>query len=652
MSILDEPDYRIKFNKYDSIQYTVRSAQAILQFGVGAMVDFPEQTLMVAAPEYWAQHITKFYDERLQRALMVDYFGLPEETKDYGIVNGLSYVRFPQWYFCPKCRRFQPLNDWEKEYQAYASHTKLNKEPYMTVPRCFKCKQILVPARVVVACKHGHIDDFPWINWVHQRNFGGEKRICEHPHLKINTGATATAGLEGIVIQCTTCGAKATLNGAFDPQIFARLDEQKGTKNFVCSGNAPWKHAKEICKEYPKTILRGASSVYFPKTVSSLIIPPFSNIINVKIEKSIEFKNCLTKIEGIKEVSESDAEYQNLIKKSIPQWANKIAIEIAFPTEDIKSLLERKLLNDSEENILPDSIKYRSQEYQALTNQVGRNFDISKQNDFAMEVKSGELYSIPGIKQISLISKMREVRALIGFSRLYPFDSSDMEESDSNEQDIFLVPIKEKETRWYPAYEVRGEGVFIEFDNEILNQWLKKEPMIQSRIDILRDNYSKTTMGKKRKRHITAKFVFLHTMAHLLIRAMSFECGYSVASLRERIYSAEIDADGEDMSGILIYTASGDSEGTMGGLVRQGMPDILPHIFKRALNESLICSNDPVCISTSNGQGRDGLNLAACHACVLLPETSCEEFNIFLDRAMVIGTFENNDIGFYSKWIR
>ena len=141
--------------------------------------------------------------------------------------------------------------------------------------------------------------------------------------------------------------------------------------------------------------------------------------------------------------------------------------------------------------------------------------------------------------------------------------------------------------------------------------------------------------------------MLLHTIAHLLIRELSFECGYTVASLRERIYCST-EEDGYVMAGILIYTASGDSEGTLGGLVRQGYPDTLPSIFRKAIRKGQLCSNDPVCIS-SKGQGRDALNLAACHACVLLPETSCEEYNV-LDRGIVVGTFENEEIGFYSNW--
>ena len=194
---------------------------------------------------------------------------------------------------------------------------------------------------------------------------------------------------------------------------------------------------------------------------------------------------------------------------------------------------------------------------------------------------------------------------------------------------------------------MRGEGIFIEFDRDTLSKWLDGNTEIYKRAKQITDNYAATPMSETRGREITPQFLFLHSLAHLLIRQLSFECGYSAASLRERIYSSESETN--PMAGILIYTASGDSEGTLGGLVRQGYKDSFPRVFRQAIESGRICSNDPVCIS-SEGQGRDALNLAACHTCLLLPETSCEEFNIFLDRGVVVGTFEHPEVGFYSVW--
>lgn len=228
--------------------------------------------------------------------------------------------------------------------------------------------------------------------------------------------------------------------------------------------------------------------------------------------------------------------------------------------------------------------------------------------------------------------------ALIGFSRIQPA---------MTRNDVGFVDVKDPDTRWYPAYEVRGEGIFIEFNQEDIDNWVETHPAVNERVAILNRNYATSFIGKNHPRTITPKFLMLHTLSHLLISQLSFECGYSIASLSERLYCAE-ESDGKNMAGIFIYTASGDAEGTLGGLVRQGRPDAFPGILRKAIANAKTCSNDPVCIM-SRGQGRDSLNLAACHACGLLPETCCEERNAFLDRGVIVGTYENPGIGFWAN---
>ena len=280
-------------------------------------------------------------------------------------------------------------------------------------------------------------------------------------------------------------------------------------------------------------------------------------------------------------------------------------------------------------------MQYRIEEYLALTGEIST--PKGSLGDFSRESMPVDEYNLPHIKGISLVDKVRVVNALTGFSRLVPVISKD---------DKGYVDVKKPETNWYPAYEVRGEGIFIEFKHEEIEEWIAKNPEISERANRLNENYANSFLGKNHPRIITPKFIMLHTLSHLLISQLSFECGYSIASLSERLYCAEKE-DGKQMAGILIYTASGDSEGTLGGLVRQGRPDAFPKILRKAVSKAKTCSNDPVCIM-SHGQGRDSLNLAACHACALLPETCCEERNAFLDRGMIIGTFENKNIGFWN----
>ena len=176
---------KIELNK---VTHSVRAAQAVLQYGVGAMVDFPDQTLVTAAPEYWSGK-SRIYDDRFAKALGVDYFALP---------TNIAYSRFPEWYFCPKCRKFQPLKNWVAEYRKNAKAKTLERDEYMVEHmQCPKCRQDLVVARIVTVCESGHLNDFPWVKWVHAK---AKKPICGNPELKFKTGASGTEGLEGLSV--------------------------------------------------------------------------------------------------------------------------------------------------------------------------------------------------------------------------------------------------------------------------------------------------------------------------------------------------------------------------------------------------------------------------------------------------------------------
>ena len=608
---------RIKKYELNKVTHSVRAAQAVLQYGVGAMVDFPDQTLVTAAPELW-NGTSRIIDDRFAKALGVDWFALPTD---------ISYARFPEWYFCPKCRTFQPLKKWIADYRKTAKAKTLELDPQMVEHlQCPDCHQDLVVARVVTVCEHGHLNDFPWVKWVHVKS---KKPICGNPMLKFKTGASGTEGLEGLSVTCS-CGAMATLKGAFDKDCFEKLDSEEGNRMFLCDGNHPYKHKREECHCYPRTVQRGASSVYFPVVHSSLVIPPYADKLNTKIENSKAFEDCLTII------ADEEPEYRlEMIERRLSKWVEKIALEIGEDAADIEKILTKKWLDNTDETVDVTSIQYRVDEYLALSGEISS--PNGSLGDFSREEMDMSEYDIPHIKSISLIDKIRVVNALVGFSRLTPA---------MNKEDNGFVDAKEAETNWYPAYEVRGEGIFIEFNQADIDNWISNHPEVVERAQRLNDNYAASFIGKNHPRTITPKFVMLHTLSHLLISQLSFECGYSIASLSERLYCAE-ESDGKQMSGIFIYTASGDSEGTLGGLVRQGREDAFPRIIKKAVASALTCSNDPVCI-LSRGQGRDSLNLAACHACGLLPETCCEERNAFLDRGVIVGTFENRDIGFWN----
>ena len=613
-------EYQIKDKvPLNKVTHSVRAAQAVLQYSVGAMVDFPDQTLITAAPETWSE-TQRISDDRFAKALGVDYFALP--TK-------ISYSRFPEWYFCPKCRKFQPIGKWISEYQKREKQRILEFDPYMTKHMmCMDCRQDLVVARIVTLCEHGHMNDFPWVKWVHKQS---KKPICGNPSLLFKTGASGTEGLEGLSISCA-CGAFTTLKGAFEKDCFEKLDKDVDEEIFRCEGGHPHKNIKEKCILYPRTAQRGSSSVYFPVIYSSLVIPPYADKLNARIEKSGTFADCEAALSKLPEMRAM------ILENHFAKWVGEIAQEVGAPRASTEAVLRRKWFDDGSAQIDVSSVKYKAEEYEALSGEISTS--SGSLGDFSREGIPTELFGdkLPHIKAISLIDKVRVVNALIGFSRINPVSGKD---------DDGFVHVKEQATRWYPAYEVRGEGIFIEFEQSDIDAWIAGNPVISERAKKINGNYANSFIGQNHPRIITPKFLLLHTISHLLIKQLSFECGYGIANLSERLYCADVN-DGKQMAGIFIYTASGDSEGTLGGLVRQGRPDAFPRIFRRAIDHSQTCSNDPVCI-LSHGQGRESLNLSACHACALLPETCCEERNSFLDRGVVIGTYENPQIGFYSK---
>ncbi len=608
----------------DEATHNIRGGMAVLSYGIGAMIDFPSQVLMTALLEKWDK-TERIYDERLAKLLNVSYFISPSK-------KGIPFVRFPEWYFCPKCRRFQPIKEWAKERK-----DNVDNDPYMLKRLyCPKDFQDLVPARIVTVCEHGHIDDFPWVNWVHRKNFGGEKKVCSNPKLLFKTGASAASGLEGVKIQCLTCQANASLKDAFGKNSFQKVGQSsKYHTIFSCSGKHPWKNEIEKCDLFPRAMQRGAASVYFPRIISSLVIPPYSSILNQKIEASSAFRSLMDIVEdGLEDINvENQIDF---ITDKIKKYSEKISNEICEKPEVIRPILDRKFLPSKKKLVTDKELHYKAEEYKALTGKLEKKYFTK--DEFSRESVDISLYSIKGVKSIALIHKVKEVTTLIGFSRIQP--THGMDSSDG-----YFVSVKDKNTKFYPAILTRGEGIFIEFDKKKLSSFFNKD-VFNNRIEELNRKYNSSFYGKNNSKKIDTEFVFLHTFSHLLIKELSFHCGYPIASIRERIYYG--DSEDESMCGIFIYTTGGDAEGTLGGLVRQGYADCLPNIIKKAVEKAKFCANDPVC-SFSDGQGIEALNYAACHACVLLPETCCEYSNILLDRTVVIGKMDGSIEGFFEK---
>ncbi len=599
----------------------LRRAQFISPFGVGSIVDFPDESLMPASIDLWSPNIgTKVFDERLQKRLGVKYFKMAPSYEEFK--TGIPFFRFPKWLFCPSCRSLRHVDNWRTRFESAVK----SKEQWR-IPKCDVCRAKLVPTRFVVACENGHIDDFPWVEWAHHK-----KDPCANPQLEIRTGGS-TSGLAGITVTCKTCHEKNSMANAFDEKA------HENTSGKSCSGFKPWLNESEDCDCdcVPRTLQRGASNVYFPKIVSSIVIPPYSDDLLLAVQGH----------DGFSLLQGQRAMFSGPEDPYLKQTCEFIAADIGKKVEDVTNIIGKLLFGEVEETANETEVMYRYSEYRAFLGDVEEGNLNSK--DFHIDIRKADHYDIPGVENIVLVHRLREIRSLVAFSRLRPLERNYLpndEEEEEKEKIAVAVPIrKNRNIDWLPAIEVKGEGIFLSFNSEKITEWASSNTEILERTKLLNNRFNDYAANLKyESRNITSKFIFLHTLAHLLIRELSFECGYSAASLREKIYCNEKN-DEPDMAAILIYTASGDSEGTMGGLVRQAEPNFFNSIIKKAVMNAVWCSSDPLCIE-SNGQGFNSLNLGACHACTLLPETSCEEMNRFLDRAFIVGTPEKPEIGF------
>ncbi len=475
----------------------------------------------------------------------------------------------------------------------------------------------MVPVRFVIACENGHIDDFPWIEWAHRKEGQqlNEVTTCATPKLRLNYGRFS--GLGGLKVACESCGAVRSMSGSAGPNSL---------KGLVCLGNRPWlgEGGREECTKQPRMLQRGATNLYFPKVANAILIPPFSD----PLRKFLDDSHHWDFLSG----DPTDDGQPNQMR------VENFAMIHRLPADRLMEVVKQKMAGLQSDNANISEEEFRYSEYSALSE---RSDDA--ESEFVTVPQDITTYA-PFVQdfldKIVLVEKLAETRALTGFSRINPPPYREFSRDDQLQLSLKWRP-------WLPAMRVYGEGIFFRIKDSAVEHW--STPNVVARYDGILETHRRiyTQLGRT-PRSFPPRFFMLHTLAHILIRRLSYECGYGSSSLRERLYCW--DEPGKEMTGILIYTAAGDSEGTMGGLVQQGKPGRLESLFSGAIHDARWCSSDPLCIE-SHGQGIDSLNRAACHACALLPETSCEEGNRFLDRAALIGTTDQPETGFFSDVI-
>lgn len=631
----------------------VRRGQLIAPFGVGALLVVRDGTgVITAGLDHWYERESgvedlidpdefKVEEWRLQRRLGVSHFRLPPDYRrhrsrtargqePYNADLTVPFLRFPTWHFCPFCKTLEKTSLVRRDR-----------------PTCGECERTrgkkprLAQVPFVAMCDAGHIQDFPWREWVHKT----AAPQCQKS-LKLKTTGGTSLGTQKIVCGCEDERSLAGITTAHDEgartHLTDNLDRQDGVL-YPCEGMRPWLGTEvgTVCDRPLRGTLRAASNLYFAHVCSSIFVPVTED---GSVAKAVEIVrnppysaivNVLADLGGAPDVEALRSTGRLPLEPfSDEELFRAMEQVIEARSQSTEPVTVGGDSNDSE-------IHFRAEEFATLGSERDdpqlRTRPIAIGN-FASEI--GEYFS-----KIVLVEKLRETRVLTGFSRVLP-------EVKTPDSELRSMLWRRDPADWLPASIVHGEGIFFELREDVVSEW-SSDVNVQSRIDALSRRYSQARAARGLEPNdVSARLVLVHTLSHLLINQLVFECGYSTASLRERLYVSDV--VGESMAGFLVYTASGDSDGTMGGLVRLARPGLLEPILFHALERATWCSSDPVCmeVGAEIGQGPDNCNMAACYGCALVPETTCEQFNKLLDRGAVVGTADSPAIGLFSNLVK
>src|SRR5580700_10940996 len=612
----------------------LRPSQALTTFGIGSIIDLPNLSVMVMGLEDWPFKDTVEIGEQRLLASVKEVLGkqvkalrsapvVPDTYQvnqfDASALVGIPVAPFPRWMVCPYCRRLAPLGSGlfklETPYRTdqiryvHGNCTKPGRPP------------TVVPARFVVACKNGHLDDFPWREFVHHgpTNCKGGLKLLE---------PSATGEAASIFVRCEgeNCRAIRPMSDAFKMDLMALP---------VCKARRPHlrDHDEAGCKApngldmRMEPMLQGASNSWFGIMLSALAIPQTSGKLKQLIE---DHWTILEKVQ-----SEQNIE---LLQQVTPQLRDLSE----YTPAEIWQAVQAKKTAVPEESGEPTDLK--TPEWEVFVDpdsaEKGRDFQLR----IAVPPKRYAKY----FEKIVLAERLREVRALVGFTRIEsPSDYDNPAAFPENQR----ARLSRMLPTWVPASEIRGEGLFFHFKDHVIQKWVKKAKNLDG---VFMEAHQRWRIARKleppQEFYPGIRFVLLHSFAHALMRQLAVECGYTTAALRERIYSRNPDEDEPEMAGVLIYTAAPDSEGTLGGLVSLGKPETLERHLDQALDNMRLCASDPLCAEHHPYRDGNTLHAASCHACLFAPETSCERGNKYLDRAVLIPTVETgeeNELAFF-----
>lgn len=611
----------------------VRPSQMLYTYGVGSIVELPNISVIVMGLGSWDDsNLRSIHESRLLRAVknklsdsVERLVALPRKSDDEATnpvaesfsTVGVPVAIFPRWQRCISCGVLARVDSGLFRLKTTDRvHPDRIRYEHINCTRGAKTS-VVVPARFLVACSNGHLDDFPWIHFVH---YG--KEPCEAPSLKLND-----KGLSGqttdVWVECA-CGKSRQMSQAFDKENEGVLPK--------CSSRHPHLDIyEEGCNETSRAMLLGASNSWFPEIISIFSIPTGSDRLKQIVDKN------WANLEDALSLADLKRFRKNWVKNALMPELKE------FSDEELWAAIEAKNSQAGDDNEEDDHDDLKIPEWKVFSNPE----NAPESDDLKLSPEKVPVEYNQFLERITLAHRLREVSALIGFTRIEAPGES-LGEAELNFPDN--APLTASDPEWVPAGEVRGEGLFLQFKEQAIQNW-EKQPAVRKREGELFRAWVAWRGVRKLEPYDAgfpgARYVLLHSFSHALIRELALECGYAAASIRERIYSTDFDSDGEPMAGVLLYTAASDSEGTLGGLVNLGKSETLGRLIDRALDKMKFCSSDPLCAEHDVMPDGKTLHGSACHACLFASETSCEKGNRLLDRGYLVETLGRKGMEFF-----
>jgi hypothetical protein len=602
----------------------LRPNQLLHTYGVGAIADLPNLSVVVSGLGDWdLGNAKRVVEDRLLRAVQgqlgnqVEALFTPpytQETADpFGewARVGVPVRLFPRWLRCSdtRCNRLAAANSglftlltdqYRPDRVRYVHGCRGNGQNRPTA----------VPARFTLACERGHIDEFPWLYYVHN---GIVPEYGDHTLRLVEQGTTGEAA--NLIVRCS-CDAQRSMAPAFGQDAWQRLPACRGHHPHL-AGTEPF----EPCGRQSRTLGLGATNAWFAMRLRVFSLPQGKDEVAQKVAEN------WGQLSLIAMMPEAGA------KRMLPIIGCWQDLE-EFGVDDVWKAIVRH--EDYDNRPDDDELDLAAPEWEAFTQPKPISLP-----DFTTEHERPPASAKPWLRNVILVSRLREVSALYGFTRI---DAPEWDVTSTDDERI--VHLSSTAPSWLPCAQTRGEGIFLRFDETELKNW-ENRPDVQARKRLLTAAHE---AWRADRRLPTGgwpgmRYVLLHTFAHAMIRELALECGYSASGIAERIYARE----GEHpMAGVLLYTAAPDSEGTLGGLVSLGQRDRLGQLITQALDAARLCSSDPLC-AEHDPRDRRVLYGAACHACLFAAETSCERGNHYLDRRLLVDTVAGSEAAFLPR---